>query len=336
MLDIIAVVIEKHTFGRMYTPLMTGEVSLTAWNLTKQYATKESLPAIEPIRKRNTQKHDVSRIVRLEGKLDSIVSLLHSVTQPQPGASSPTLHLDLGTGNDSPGQLQIREPFLNAVPSISPPGSSFSGLGTSDLPGTSVHPIIDLHPSEADDCLGLFRTQMLKFFAFIHLPDQLPAKQLQQERPFLFLCIMAATTRSTENKHFCRREMDAQPKYVIRFGIRSVANALGGQDQLLNNTPTSLSRFTSFAMTLVFDLRLNKPPPKDSNMLPTLKPQEILTVTMNTTRNLDERRAVTEIDISRVSSYFGQIDALLVGQALCTSSAPTAIISASVGGRARL
>lgn len=168
---------------------------------------KKACQSSEPIRKRNTQKHDTSRIVQLEGKLDSIVSLLQSVAQPRLGASSPTLHLDAGTRHASPSQPQIQEPFLNAVPSISPPDSSFSGLGTSDLPGTSVHPTGDLHPSEADDCLGLFRTQMLKFFAFLHLPDQLSAKQLQQERPFLFLCIMAVTTRSTENKVAKYREI---------------------------------------------------------------------------------------------------------------------------------
>ncbi|KGO68317.1 hypothetical protein PITC_066750 [Penicillium italicum] len=75
-----------------------------------------------------------------------------------------------------------------------------------------------------------------------------------------------------------------------------------GHDHLLHGTAARLSRFTQLAMSLVFDLRLNKPPPDDPNMLPVggncLVPND-------PARSLEERRAVLG-----VSSYFAQIDAM--------------------------
>ncbi|CZR55002.1 uncharacterized protein PAC_04888 [Phialocephala subalpina] len=240
-------------------------------------------------------------------------------------------------------QEQYLTPHDNthAVPASDASHAGFGTLGVSSAP---VHAAANLRPNKADDCLDLFRTQMLKFFAFLHLPEVLSAQQLRQERPFLFLCIMAVTSRITEKKMAKHKEIKqilAQRMILQNAGDVNLDLLLGlltflawGQDQLLNNTPTSLSRFTSFAMsrpmTLVFDLRLNKPPLTNSNMLPTLKSYGVSTTAIDTTRNIDERRAAlgcfspssmcvpvlpathrgARTDIASISSYFGQIDAL--------------------------
>lgn len=62
-----------------------------------------------------------------------------------------------------------------------------------------------------------------------------------------------------------------------------------GHDHLLHGTAARLSRFTQLAMSLVFDLRLNKPLPDDPNMLPVGGNCLVLN---DPARSLEERRAV--------------------------------------------
>lgn len=62
-----------------------------------------------------------------------------------------------------------------------------------------------------------------------------------------------------------------------------------GHDHLLHGTAARISHFAQLAMTLVFDLRLNRPPPDDSNMLPV---GGSCSIRRGPTRSLEERRAV--------------------------------------------
>ncbi|KAL9068817.1 MAG: hypothetical protein Q9161_005904 [Pseudevernia consocians] len=85
-----------------------------------------------------------------------------------------------------------------------------------------------------------------------------------------------------------------------------------GHDHLLHNAAPSLSRFTQLAMTLVFDLRLNKPLSDESNMLPVGSLAGGCAVPRGPARSMEERRAVLGCFVmsSIVSSYFAQIDAM--------------------------
>ncbi len=54
--------------------------------------------------------------------------------------------------------------------------------------------------SEADECLATFRGFTSRYFPFIHLPLSLSAQQLRTERPFLWLNIVAITTKSSSQQ----------------------------------------------------------------------------------------------------------------------------------------
>ena len=51
-------------------------------------------------------------------------------------------------------------------------------------------------PSEAEAYLTVFRTEKVKYFPFIHLTEKTNARQLCQERPFLYLCVMAVCSKT--------------------------------------------------------------------------------------------------------------------------------------------
>jgi hypothetical protein len=53
---------------------------------------------------------------------------------------------------------------------------------------------------ERADHLTEFRTQRLINFAFIHLPTGITPQRLQQERPFLFLTIIAVSSKSSSQR----------------------------------------------------------------------------------------------------------------------------------------
>jgi hypothetical protein len=257
---------------------------------------KPCLPG-DSIRKRNAQKNNIpiARIAQLEGKLDGLVSLLRSgpvlnAPHPSPPAPNPSPHLSHGAAAATPAP--------------------------SSLSSTVFEP----SDEETEECLGIFRNHMLRFFAFMHLPDDVP--WLRRERPFLFLCIMASTSKSTQRKRTLAKEIKQTLAQRIILDNRAVINIdllLGlltfiswGHDQMLNGSPTVLSRFTSLAMTLVFDLRLNKPPPQETNMLTVEGPPEESTDFSGKAHSLEERRAVLGCFVmsSIVSSYFAQIDAM--------------------------
>lgn len=66
-------------------------------------------------------------------------------------------------------------------------------------------------PKEAENCLTSFRTEWLVNFAFIHLQADTTARNLHEERPFLFLAIMAVSSSSSIQ----RRNIGMQLKQTL-------------------------------------------------------------------------------------------------------------------------
>ncbi|OBT75209.1 hypothetical protein VF21_06137 [Pseudogymnoascus sp. 05NY08] len=174
-------------------------------------------------------------------------------------------------------------------------------------------------PSEAEEYFQLFRTQSLPYLPFIHIPQCTSAQEFQQEKPFLFKVIMAIASPSTSQKLSLGTEIrDALARRIIVENEDSVDVLLGllafvtwGHDQFM--APLNLSRFTQLAMSLVFDLRLNKPLPIDLYMISAIDTgASDPSPRLQPTRSLDERRAVLACFLlsSNVSLYFGKIDAL--------------------------
>ncbi|KAJ5537007.1 hypothetical protein N7513_010193 [Penicillium frequentans] len=246
------------------------------------------------VRSRNAESNNpIRRIAQLEDKIDSLVSELERSRVIKPVANS------------------LSTPQTH----ISSPVSSYT-ITKIQAPPASTEPTVD--PSSPEQCLAEFRVKMLKYFPFMHLPYN--AEWMYTHRPFLFTCIQAAASRSTKIK----LELGEKIKQTLIQRVYFDNNAhsvdldllLGlltfiawGHDNLLNGTSARVSRFSHLAMTLVFSLRLNKPPPQESNMLPLEKTSSN---TDSPARTLEERRAVLGCFVvsSVVSSYFAQIDTM--------------------------
>lgn len=187
---------------------------------------------------------------------------------------------------------------------------AFNADGNFGLASYSLFPSF----SEAEKYLADFRTQTLVNLPFIYIPPNTTAKQLRQRRPFLFLAIMAVSSKSTsqrltlgrEIKEMIAREVlvENEGNFDVLLGLlvfltwfalpqvtkgESMLMIFRGHDQFVNTPLTS--RFMQLAISMVFDLRLNKPP--DSATRPNLVLYTIEKEEENTTtRAMEERRAV--------------------------------------------
>lgn len=226
-------------------------------------------------RARQAQRNNpIARLDQLEGKLDNLVTILGSGQ----GLSTP-----------SPG-INHLSPSISTASTSNSLGAS---TGSTSFPSTAA-----LDPA-AEQYLSYFRNHLLKYFPFLHLPPDADANQLSRDRPFLWLCLVAAASQSTQTKlalgdrikqEVVRRIfLDNEPTINIDLLLGLLIFLAWGHNQLLNSNPAQLARFTQLATTLVFDLRLNKPPSEESNMLPI---SQCAFTPKGQPRSLEEKRAV--------------------------------------------
>ncbi|KAK4039757.1 hypothetical protein C8A01DRAFT_16337 [Parachaetomium inaequale] len=268
---------------------------------------KHCAPSNSVRRRAVDQKQDSDgRIARLEG----LVSLLQSRNVNE---GDPTVELEHGVSSGLEG-LDGVEAFM--APFLTMPGADIPNAGTPETPESS-----------AAACLDTFRSHMLPHFPFIHLPAQVTAQQLQLERPFLFraiACVASPTsyekrTRASEFKRaLCGRaflqqqdENDIQPDRMdqaIDFLLGLLTYVAWGWDHLLS------SRLIMLAVSLVGEMRLDKPGPPDVHTLGLLPPDIIGYGHGPAIREhlLERQRAVLACFVlsSAISAYSGQVDAL--------------------------
>ncbi|XRM37461.1 hypothetical protein ABZX51_000934 [Aspergillus tubingensis] len=201
-----------------------------------------------------SQKNNTTaRIAQLEGKLDELVS------SPQPQNPRST------------SSSSVR----NSLSTPASDSSSPTTYGDYNIPAASTSSSDSLE-SSPEESLDIFRTHMLQYFPFIHLPSDV--QWMRQERPFLFLCIMAVTCPSIPTKLALGekiRKIATERMFLSSdSGAVNLDLLLGlltvlawGYDHLLHDTATGLPRFTQLAIMVVYELRLNKPLPDDSNVL---------------------------------------------------------------------
>lgn len=104
--------------------------------------------------------------------------------------------------------LDYHEPRRRTSSASGRKGSGTSGSSQTVLtPGTSAYgsttgspadsPACTYEPSlaAAEDCLHVFCTKHLKYFPYVHISAETTAERLHQERPFLWLCIMAICSK---------------------------------------------------------------------------------------------------------------------------------------------
>ncbi|CRG90356.1 hypothetical protein PISL3812_07400 [Talaromyces islandicus] len=274
-------------------------------------------------RRRNAQKEKDSdaRIAHLEGKIDTLLSVVQSAA----GASGSSIDLHrLLNGGSMPlsmtGSSGVSTNSTSAIPDISqgptPPTESFPTAPPSPA-------LSDITPFEAEASFNFFRARMLPCFPFISLAPDVTVWQVRQHRPFLFQAIITVTTLSTQKK-FARAEelkrliftsalLDVQSSFDLLVGI--LTYVAWSTDAFLGRADL-LSRLMMLAISLVYDLRLFKPPPPDVQLLVTLTQgfsDDSRLANEETLHSfMDQQRAVLACFVlsSNISSHFGRIDAL--------------------------
>ena len=169
-----------------------------------------------PMRRRRIRKRpSASGTSKLEEKLDGLVTLLKSATQgvprivnattlttPPAGSGQSNHAAFLSTIEISEGQrdytsLPNEDGFPE--PTYIPPASSSSESTLASLQSPILHPALQPSPKDAESYLNIFRTNFVNKFPFIVIPPSLTSRELCQERPILWVCIMTvATSNSTQ------------------------------------------------------------------------------------------------------------------------------------------
>ncbi|KAI2628635.1 hypothetical protein GGR54DRAFT_588114 [Hypoxylon sp. NC1633] len=151
--------------------------------------------------------------------------------------------------------------------------------------------------------------------AFTYIPPDVTAIQLRQWRPFLFRAIIAVVSPSARQKMARGKELKrilAQNALIENQSSLDLLLCLLF-DQFLNKDGT-LSRLMMLAISLVDNLRLNKPLPVDVHMMGPLTPgfgKASKDPVENTgKRYLESQRAVLGCFVlsSIISSYYAQMD----------------------------
>lgn len=231
------------------------------------------------------KKHDSSdRIAKLEGRVDGLVLLLYSVVSAL--GSSAAVSLARALGSDSIVQQQDTTGD-DGDGGDGDDGDDGDDVDTADKADDAGHANVhaanyftatsspSLGPSsdaDADVYLHFFRSRMLRHFAFVHLPPGLTAEQLWRERPFLFQAMMAVVSPSARDKVARGRELKrVLAQAMMQENQSSMDLLLGlltyiawGWDNFLARS--GLSRLMMMAMSLVGEMRLNKPGPLDLRM----------------------------------------------------------------------
>lgn len=144
------------------------------------------------MRKRSAKRASKSRTAQLEQKLDGLITILK--TRPD---GIDVLSFLKSDGNDS--LVESAVPLGHNGPSCGATVSECNS-GASDI-SSSAHSIhasaAEISLDDAERHLHYFRTYMLRYFPFVYLPSTMTARQLYQQRPFFWRCIMAASSKST-------------------------------------------------------------------------------------------------------------------------------------------
>lgn len=157
---------------------------------------KECRPSVT-VRKRHAKRPGASKTAQLEQKLDGLVSLLKSATQSMPLAADPNVTAMWGVEHDNNIQANSTTSPNSTLPTPATPGSESPSYHS---PKSPVPCASEPSPYEAEEYLRIFRTQRSKYFPFIYIPSTTSAQHLLRERPFLWLCIMVMSPKSTSQQ----------------------------------------------------------------------------------------------------------------------------------------
>lgn len=170
------------------------------------------------------------RVRVLEERVDEVVSLLKTVPSLQQGTANPSGTDSLLAAADHGLSTSSNEGAHRATPVVAH-AAPLAHSESDHVAHTSTAGLLNsawLHPNDAKEYLETFRTQFLQFLPFVYVSDSTTPQWLQQERPFLWLCITAICTKSPAQQDVLGgRIRDVIAREVVAEGERSIDLLLG-------------------------------------------------------------------------------------------------------------
>lgn len=248
------------------------------------------------------KKTTAAKTAELERKLDGLVSLLTAATQGQSTPSSTASDRAVSpapqdiaqgfsyqTGSDF-GNIPMRglgaidvSPlssipihFTPPGPAIGPPHRDPSGhhsstqIPTESSPISLTPPELELSPTEEENILYHFRTNSIKYLPFIFIPPNTNIHDFKKENPFWWLAIVMTTAKRTSTRITLGTHIRQVLSHrLIGMGERNLDLLWGlltyiAWSQCHFHQRPVWSSLIQLAMGLVYDLGLNKAPPKET------------------------------------------------------------------------
>lgn len=179
------------------------------------------------MRRRRTKPAVAGQTSKLEEKLEELVTILKSNVQGAPGvinnaclsttsqcaaqssydnAYNSTVEYEEGASVNSRRSLGGRE---TVQPSSTP--VTFTSSESASTSMQHIMPLSALRPGveDAESFLDKFRTDFVKHLPFVVISPTLTSRELQQERPILWLCIMAVASSSATQQIALSKEVRA-------------------------------------------------------------------------------------------------------------------------------
>lgn len=252
-------------------------------------------------------------MAKLEGRIDTLVSLLQNVTQA-PEALAALQHVmkqttaDDASAGESRRSSAVVTPVTETNASASseqtqPPGEGTlcaAGLDTpASTPGTTINGSNPLHilPDEEQQCLNVFRSHMLPKCPFTVLGPDVTVETLRKDRPFFLRAITTVSSpstqkkiaRATELKRLLCHEIVVENRSNIDVLLAILTYLAWSYDQFL--AKKGLRHLTILAMSVVAELGLDDDPDgtKNGSCAPFGKSEEPPPETTTTDRDSEEQ-----------------------------------------------
>jgi hypothetical protein len=250
--------------------------------------TKDCQPATFS-RKRGSRKSFASsnRTSKLEDKLDSLVSLLQAQQVPPSGSTSAPVSSEQESNNltsRSRQDFDTQGSDSSTVSGLVGRQADLYNTGITLTPAasttTSSTPLElrQIPQQDAEQIFEVFRTRFLKHLPFLHLPDNISAKQFQGDRPLTFKAISviceASRERQTEAGMSLREEI---ARRVVAAGERSLDLLQAAMVCIIwkiyfTHAKPDIGVFSGICRAMIIDMRLVRVPPTISQVCPKMPP----------------------------------------------------------------
>lgn len=164
---------------------------------------------------------------------------------------------------------------LNEANKYAGPSFSEQSVLNSSINLDAIYESRPVHPApvrDSEEALALFRHAFLPHCPFIYIPPRLTAKELQQERPFLFENILCATARCIQDRDGREREIKVKIVNATVMQSRPSIDLLLGTLIYIQwghagfrTDITCVPRVMALAISIAHKLRLNEPVPETAH-----------------------------------------------------------------------